>query len=124
MTLEMTTILLSFIHLGNWSTFLWASHYLHLNLACSLQLQKFVVSLLVQYFWLFTGHERFGGMTRVYYKYAHGALIVFDLSRPETFESALSWLTDITEKVAKILMFRIRINLTLEKSVEKKRWGH
>ena len=60
-------------------------------------------------------------MTRVYYKYAHGALIVFDLSRPETFESALSWLTDITEKVAKILMFRIRINLTLEKSVEKKR---
>ena len=119
MTLEMTTILLSFIHLGNWSTVLWASHYLHLNLACSLQIQKFVVSLLVQYFWLFTGHERFGGMTRVYYKYAHGALIVFDLSRPETFESALSWLTDITEKVAKIFMFIIRINLTLEKSVEK-----
>ena len=47
----------------------------------------------------FIGHERFGGLTRVYYKYAHGALIVFDLSRPETFESALSWLTDITEKV-------------------------
>ena len=57
-------------------------------------------------------------MTRVYYKYAHGALIVFDLSRPETFESALSWLTDITEKVAKILMYIIRINLTLEKSVD------
>jgi GTPase SAR1 family protein len=46
------------------------------------------------------GHERFGGMTKVYYKYAHGALIVFDLSRPETFESALSWLTDVTEKVS------------------------
>jgi len=42
-------------------------------------------------------------MTRVYYKYAHGALIVFDLARPETFESALSWLTDITEKVNKKL---------------------
>ena len=38
-------------------------------------------------------------MTRVYYKYAHGALIVFDLSRPETFENALSWLSDVTEKL-------------------------
>ena len=46
-----------------------------------------------------TGHERFGGMTRVYYKYAHGALIVFDLARPETFDAALSWLSDVTEKL-------------------------
>ena len=45
------------------------------------------------------GHERFGGMTRVYYKYAHGALIVFDLARPETFDAALSWLSDVTEKL-------------------------
>ena len=49
--------------------------------------------------WDIPGHERFGGMTRVYYKYAHGALIVFDLSRPETFDSALSWLSDDTEKL-------------------------
>ena len=38
-------------------------------------------------------------MTRAYYKYAHGALIVFDLSRPETFDSALGWLSDVTEKL-------------------------
>ena len=38
-------------------------------------------------------------MTRVYYKYAHGALIVFDLARPETFDAALSWLSDVTEKL-------------------------
>ena len=38
-------------------------------------------------------------MSRVYYKYAHGALIVFDLARPETFESALGWLSDVTEKL-------------------------
>jgi len=42
---------------------------------------------------------RFGGMTRTYYKHAQGALIVFDLSRPETFESALAWLSDVTEKL-------------------------
>ena len=48
---------------------------------------------------MYVGHERFGGMTRVYYKYAHGALIVFDLARPETFDAALSWLSDVTEKL-------------------------
>ena len=50
-------------------------------------------------FYVYVGHERFSGMTRVYYKYAHGALIVFDLARPETFDAALSWLSDVTEKL-------------------------
>lgn len=49
--------------------------------------------------WDVPGHERYGGLTRTFYKYAHGALIVFDLSRPETFENALSWLSDVTEKL-------------------------
>ena len=49
--------------------------------------------------WDIPGHERFGGMTKVYYKYAHGAIIVFDLARPETFDSALGWLSDVTEKL-------------------------
>ena len=49
--------------------------------------------------WDIAGHERFGGMTRVYYKYAHGAILVFDLARPETFDSALKWLADVTEKL-------------------------
>lgn len=49
--------------------------------------------------WDVPGHERYGEMTRAYYKYAHGALIVFDLARPETFDSALGWLSDVTEKL-------------------------
>jgi len=49
--------------------------------------------------WDIPGHERFGGMTRVHYKYADGVAIVFDLSRPETFEGALSWLSDVTQKL-------------------------
>ena len=32
-------------------------------------------------------------------QYAHGVAIVFDLSRPETFEGALSWLSDVTQKL-------------------------
>ena len=51
------------------------------------------------HFYKLAGHERYSGMSKVYYKYAHGALIVFDLARPETFESALGWLSDVTEKL-------------------------
>ncbi|XP_020891881.1 ras-related protein Rab-32B, partial [Exaiptasia diaphana] len=49
--------------------------------------------------WDVAGHERFGHMTRVYYKYAIAAVIVFDLSRPATFEAVSKWYSDISQKV-------------------------
>ena len=52
------------------------------------------------------GHERYSGMSKVYYKYAHGALIVFDLARPETFESALRWLSDFSLSFPKNVEFK------------------
>lgn len=35
------------------------------------------------------GQDRFSTLYRVYYKGAYGAMLVFDLSRPETFHSVL-----------------------------------
>ncbi|KAH6925541.1 hypothetical protein HPB50_006889 [Hyalomma asiaticum] len=49
--------------------------------------------------WDIAGHERFGYMTRVYYKYAAAAVIVYDLSRPTTLQSVLKWKADLTAKV-------------------------
>ena len=49
--------------------------------------------------WDIAGQERFGQMTRVYYKEAAGALVVFDVSRPESFEAVLKWKTDLDSKV-------------------------
>lgn len=46
-----------------------------------------------------TGQERVGNMTRVYYKGAMGALIVFDVSRAPTFEAVTRWKADIDSKV-------------------------
>jgi Ras-related protein Rab-32 len=49
--------------------------------------------------WDVAGHERFGTMTRVYYKYAIAGIIVFDLSRPATFEAVSKWQEDVNNKV-------------------------
>eukprot|EP01124_Arcella_intermedia_P014515 TRINITY_DN2096_c0_g1_i1.p1 TRINITY_DN2096_c0_g1~~TRINITY_DN2096_c0_g1_i1.p1 ORF type:complete len:219 (+),score=45.66 TRINITY_DN2096_c0_g1_i1:33-689(+) len=49
--------------------------------------------------WDVAGHERFGTMTRVYYKYAIAAIIVFDVSRPATFEAVAKWRQDVNDKV-------------------------
>ncbi|XP_076318336.1 ras-related protein Rab-32B-like isoform X2 [Tachypleus tridentatus] len=49
--------------------------------------------------WDIAGHERFGYMTHVYYKYATAAIIVYDLSRPTTLESVVKWQNDVKNKV-------------------------
>ncbi len=45
---------------------------------------------LMKYFWSL-GQERFGNMTRVYYKEAVGAFIVFDVTRSATFDAVVKW---------------------------------
>ncbi|KAA6397017.1 MAG: putative Ras family protein [Streblomastix strix] len=49
--------------------------------------------------WDIAGQERYGNMTRVYYREALGALIMFDLTRPNTLESVRKWKQDIDSKV-------------------------
>lgn len=46
-----------------------------------------------------SGQERFGNMTRVYYKEAVGAFIVFDVSRVATFDAVVKWKNDLDTKV-------------------------
>lgn len=49
--------------------------------------------------WDIAGQERFGSMTRAYYRGAIGAFIVYDVTRPSTFQSVLKWKKDIDTKV-------------------------
>eukprot|EP01121_Diplochlamys_sp_Union-15-3_P015974 TRINITY_DN535_c0_g2_i4.p1 TRINITY_DN535_c0_g2~~TRINITY_DN535_c0_g2_i4.p1 ORF type:complete len:237 (-),score=57.30 TRINITY_DN535_c0_g2_i4:55-720(-) len=49
--------------------------------------------------WDIAGQERFGNMTRVYYKEAVGAMVVFDVTRVSTFEAVQKWKNDIDMKV-------------------------
>lgn len=47
-----------------------------------------------------TGQERYGNMTRVYYREALGALVVFDMTRLATFQAVLKWKRDLDSKVS------------------------
>ncbi|MCL4146543.1 UNVERIFIED_CONTAM: hypothetical protein GTU68_053389, partial [Idotea baltica] len=49
--------------------------------------------------WDIAGQERFGNMTRVYYKQAVGAFIVFDVTNAKTFDAVTKWKTDLDTKV-------------------------
>ncbi|XP_051866816.1 ras-related protein Rab-32-like [Pristis pectinata] len=49
--------------------------------------------------WDIAGQERFGNMTRVYYKEAVGAIVVFDVSRRSTFDAVLKWKNDLDKNV-------------------------
>lgn len=49
--------------------------------------------------WDIAGQERFGHMTRVYYKEAVGAMIVYDVTREKTFQAVNKWKADIDENL-------------------------
>eukprot|EP01118_Nematostelium_gracile_P009321 TRINITY_DN312_c0_g1_i3.p1 TRINITY_DN312_c0_g1~~TRINITY_DN312_c0_g1_i3.p1 ORF type:complete len:222 (-),score=63.12 TRINITY_DN312_c0_g1_i3:118-783(-) len=50
--------------------------------------------------WDIAGQERFGHMTRVYYKEAVGGMIVFDVTREKTFQAVTKWKADIDDNLA------------------------
>lgn len=49
--------------------------------------------------WDIAGQERFGNMTRVYYKDAVAAFVVFDITRSTTFDAVIKWKADIDSKI-------------------------
>jgi Ras-related protein Rab-2A len=51
--------------------------------------------------WDTAGHEAFQSITRSYYKGAVGALLVYDITRRETFSHLIKWLSEVKENASK-----------------------
>jgi Ras-related protein Rab-32 len=50
--------------------------------------------------WDIGGQERYGNLTRVYYKEAVGAFVVFDVSQLRSFDDVRKWKNDLDSKVS------------------------
>uniref|UniRef100_A0A0K0FDU2 Ras-related protein Rab n=1 Tax=Strongyloides venezuelensis TaxID=75913 RepID=A0A0K0FDU2_STRVS len=49
--------------------------------------------------WDVSGQDRFSNLTRVYFKDAHGAIVVTDSLRKDTLEGGLKWKNDLDNKI-------------------------
>jgi len=45
--------------------------------------------------WDTAGQERFKSITNAYYRGAHGVIVVFDLTRKETFQNCMNWFNEV-----------------------------
>ncbi|VDO09819.1 unnamed protein product [Haemonchus placei] len=52
--------------------------------------------------WDTAGQERFKTVTSAYYRGAQGALIVYDITKPSSFDSCLQWLNDLREQSERV----------------------
>jgi Ras-related protein Rab-11A len=73
--------------------------------------------------WDTAGQERYKSITSAYYKGAKGAMIVYDITRPETFNNVDKWFNEIREfgeKNVVLMMVGNKSDLTHLRAVETK----
>ncbi|OWF49626.1 Ras-related protein Rab-11B [Mizuhopecten yessoensis] len=67
--------------------------------------------------WDTAGQERYRAITSVYYRGAVGALVVYDITKPETFENLQKWLDELKEHADPYVCIMIVGNKTDLRSV-------
>jgi Ras-related protein Rab-11A len=72
--------------------------------------------------WDTAGQERYRSITKAYYKGALGALIVYDITKKETFDNIENWIADLrnsADKKATIILVGNKNDLEEERKVSK-----
>ena len=70
--------------------------------------------------WDAAGQERFAFMRPNYYEGSSGGFMVFDVTRPDTFQSLDKWLSEVYKKCGKIPLFLLGNKIDLESRKVKK----
>ena len=72
--------------------------------------------------WDTAGQERYKSMTKAFYKGALGALIVYDISKKDTFDNVENWITDLkksSDKKVSIILIGNKNDLEESRQVKK-----
>lgn len=70
--------------------------------------------------WDLAGQENFEVVREGYYNGANGALVVFDVTRPQTYENIPRWIDEVVKNVGKVIPFILVGNkVDLRKEGEK-----
>jgi small GTP-binding protein len=75
---------------------------------------------IILHIWDTAGHERFRAMTKSFFRGAAGALLVYDITRLETFKALAAWLGDLHKLCvpnAYVLLIGNKIDLADERQV-------
>ena len=54
--------------------------------------------------WDTAGQEKYSALAKFYYQGAKAAIIVFDVSQPESFERAKNWVRELLENVQGVVI--------------------
>ena len=73
--------------------------------------------------WDTSGEERFRTITKNFYRNADGLFLVFDLTREDTFNNIINWLSDVKEynPDLKILLLGNKLDLINERKISTER---
>ncbi|KAK6995421.1 Ras- protein Rab-7L1 [Biomphalaria glabrata] len=81
------------------------------------ELNQKPVNLQLQ-FWDIAGQDRFPLLTRAYYKYTRGCLIIFDLTNPESFNDVRKWKASLDNNLSvPCLLVANKVDLESERKV-------
>ena len=71
--------------------------------------------------WDTAGQERYRSITNAYYRGAEGILIVFDVTKKESFENIENWINEVTVYTGKeVVMICLGNKNDLKKGIDKK----
>ena len=71
--------------------------------------------------WDTAGQERYRSITNAYYRGAEGILIVFDVTKKESFENIQNWINEVTVYTGKdVVMICLGNKNDLNKEIDKK----